>query len=149
LPQSGGLQGGSPGEIYQGGARVPPGALTGPGSESRSIGPAEAERVIREGLRDLGQIEQMMRGNREVSRDVQDLMRQMGQYDATRLARNPERVDQVISQLIGGLEQIELRLRRLTEDKQGSSVRSGASQPVPPGYAEAVAEYFRKLSKEK
>jgi hypothetical protein len=28
-------------------------------------------------------------------------------------------------------------------------VRSGASQPPPPGYAEAVAEYFRRLANHK
>jgi TolA-binding protein len=79
---------------------------------------------------------------------MQDAIRQM-QYDTSQLSRNPERVNQLITQLIGGVEQIELRLRRLNEDKQGTSVRSGASQPVPPGYADAVAEYFRRLSKQK
>jgi hypothetical protein len=28
-------------------------------------------------------------------------------------------------------------------------VRSGSTEPVPQGYADAVAEYFRRLSKEK
>ena len=57
--------------------------------------------------------------------------------------------DRIKNQLLGEIEQIELQLRRLVEDKQGGNVRSGASQPVPPGYANAVAEYFRKLSKDK
>ena len=31
----------------------------------------------------------------------------------------------------------------------GGNVRSGASEPAPAGYANSIAEYFRKLSKEK
>jgi len=39
--------------------------------------------------------------------------------------------------------------RRKLEEQNGGQVRSGASDRVPPGYGEAVAEYFRKLSKGK
>ena len=46
------------------------------------------------------------------------------------------------------IEQIELQLRRLLDDQAGG-VRSGSAEPVPPGYSDAVAEYFRRLSKEK
>ena len=53
------------------------------------------------------------------------------------------------NQVIGALEQIELQLRRKLEEQQGGSVRSGASEPVPAGYARSIAEYFRKLSKGK
>ena len=96
----------------------------------------------------------MLRANREVprevSRDVQDLIRNLQQIDPSRLAHaTPEKLDEIIGSLLGSTEQIELELRRFTQDKQDGSIRSGVSQPAPPGYADAVAEYFRRLAKQK
>jgi hypothetical protein len=115
---------------------------------------AYAEGALREGIRDLAQLDQMLRGNREVpheiSRDVQDLMRQMQGVDPRLLAARPERLDQIVDSLMTGVEEIELKLRRLADnDRTTGNVRSGASQPPPPGYAEAVAEYFRRLANHK
>jgi hypothetical protein len=53
------------------------------------------------------------------------------------------------AQMLAGIEQLEMRLRRAVDDKDGGSVRSGSAQQAPPGYAQAVAEYFRRLSKGK
>lgn len=65
--------------------------------------------------------------------------------DYPELARKIDRAgpDNVVAQL----EQIELELRRRVEGDAPGQVRSGAGEPVPPGYAEAVADYFRRLSK--
>lgn len=142
-----GAQGGGSSEAFQGGGRV------GSGGGGPGIDPMNAQRTFREGIRDLTQLDQLLRGNREIPRDVsrgvQDLIREMQQLDPRALASQPERLDQLIGQLIGGVEQIELELRRLTDDQQTGSVRSGASQPVPPGYADAVAEYFKRLASQK
>lgn len=108
----------------------------------------QAERAIREGVRNLTQLP--LEGNRDIARDIQGLARQWQTLEAERMSGGAMLLDDRIkSQLLGEIEQIELQLRRLVEDKQGGNVRSGASQPVPPGYANAVAEYFRKLSKDK
>ena len=48
--------------------------------------------------------------------------------------------------VLAQVEQIELMLRRKVDGQEGS-VRSATPQAVPPGYSNAVAEYFRKLSK--
>jgi FtsZ-binding cell division protein ZapB len=124
-------------------------AFGGPG-----LNRAYAEGAMREGIRDLAQLDQMLRGNREVpheiSRDVQDLVRQMQGVDPRLLAARPERLDQIVDSLLTGVEEIELKLRRLADNDQSTgNVRSGASQPPPPGYAEAVAEYFRRLANHK
>ena len=48
------------------------------------------------------------------------------------------------------VEQMEMELRRKVDDTSGGgSIRSPGSEPVPQGYADAVADYFRKLSKSK
>ena len=144
-PNSAGPGSESPGQAFSRGG-VDSQSYGGPGITS-----ADAERTVREGVRDLAQLEQMLRSNRDVprdiSRDVQDLMRQMQGLDPRLLAARPERLDQLIDSLVGGVEDVELKLRQLAGNDQGGSVRSGASQPPPPGYAEAVAEYFRRLAK--
>ncbi len=138
--------GNSPDGVYGGGPSSTPGRGYG-------IDPTQAERTFREGARDLAQIEQFLRGNREMprelSRDVHDLIRDLQQVDPRLLGAEPERLAKIIDQLVGGVEGIELQLRRLADQEQAGSVRSGASQPVPPGYADAVAEYFKRLAREK
>jgi hypothetical protein len=144
---TGAAQGGnSPDAIYGSG----PVGATGRGY---GIDPMQAERTFREGARDLAQLEQFLRGNREMprelSRDVHDLIRDLQQVDARLLGAEPARLAKIIDQLVGGVEGVELQLRRLADQQQAGSVRSGASQPVPQGYADAVAEYFKRLAREK
>ena len=40
-----------------------------------------------------------------------------------------------------------MKLRRQVEEQQTGTVRSGAGERIPPGYAEQVADYYRRLSK--
>ena len=40
-------------------------------------------------------------------------------------------------------------LRRQTDEEHGAQVRNSGSEPVPAGYSDAVADYFRRLSKGK
>ena len=72
----------------------------------------------------------------------------MYRLDPRLASSNAELMNRIESQMLGGVEQIELQLRRMLDD-QGGAVRSGSTEPVPQGYADAVAEYFRRLSKEK
>jgi hypothetical protein len=141
--------GSTSGTVNSGGqAGVGPWARGGPG-----IDRAHAEHALGDGIRDLAQLEQFLRGNREiprqVARDVQDLMRQIQQFDSRGLGAQPERLEQVIDQLLSGVDGVELQLRRLSDQQQAGSVRSGASQPLAPGYADAVAEYFKRLASQK
>jgi hypothetical protein len=65
--------------------------------------------------------------------------------DYPELARKIDRVGP--GNALAQLEQIELELRRKIDGDAPGQVRSGPGEPVPPGYAEAVADYFRRLSK--
>ncbi len=148
--QSGVGPGGSSPGIQEGDGHAGPGAneFWGRGFDSSS-----AERIFRSGIRDLTQTEQLLRGNPDVShesyRDVQDLIRQMQRIDPRLLSADPARLAEIVSQLLGSVEDVELELRRLADAQHTGSVRSGAAQPVPPGYADAVAEYFRRLAAQK
>jgi len=107
----------------------------------------EVERAWREGMRELSGLRQSLADNPEAAEDVQDLIRQMQRLDPKRFPGNPELVQRLISQILPSLEQLELQLRRQAENGQSGQVRSGLVDRVPTGYADAVAEYFRRLSK--
>jgi hypothetical protein len=62
---------------------------------------------------------------------------------------NPLIYDRIRQQVLSEMEQVEMQLRRKVDDADGASVRSPSGETVSPGYADAVAEYFRKLSKAK
>jgi hypothetical protein len=82
-----------------------------------------------------------------MSKEVNDLIREMQRIDPARFKGNPELVEQLRAQVLAGIEQLELQLRRKLEDQQGGQVRNSSAKPGPQGYQESVAEYFRRLSK--
>ena len=86
-----------------------------------------------QGMRALGEIRNGFDNEHEAGRAVDDVLRAM--------ERSP-------AQALAALEQLELLLRRKLEDKQ-SQAHSGLNDRIPTGYSEAVAEYFRRLSKTK
>jgi hypothetical protein len=114
-----------------------------------SLDPAATERAYQEAMRDMSRLQHALESDPEMARDVEALIREMQRLDPKRFPGNPELVERLRSQVLAGLEQIELQLRRKVDDQQGGNVRSGAGESVPAGYAKSVAEYFRKLSKEK
>ncbi|PYT18095.1 MAG: hypothetical protein DMG59_05495 [Acidobacteria bacterium] len=61
----------------------------------------------------------------------------------------PELQNRLNREVLPNLEALEVRLRRQLDEQDGGQVRSGATDKVPAGYVDAVAEYFRKLSKGK
>ncbi|MCP5115564.1 MAG: hypothetical protein GY953_32455 [bacterium] len=108
------------------------------------------ERAYREGLGDLRNLRQSVRqDDPEMAREIQSLIREMQALDPSRFPGNPALVNRLTTEVLPNLEQIELRLRRQLEEAEGGQVRGGLTLPVPAGYADAVAEYFRKLSEGK
>ena len=113
------------------------------------------EQAFREGLRDLQQMRQAIRGEssgaegEDVSREAEALIREMQQLDPSRFPGNPKLVEQIRTQLLPRIEQLELMLRRSLEEKNSDQVRSATGAKVPNGYSEAVAEYYRRLGKAK
>jgi len=142
---------------------LPPGAGGGPGRTfsamntgerrpilpDRPLSPEEfraLERSYREGLRDLARLRGQVQDNPEVSAEITELIQQMRRLDPSRFPGNPELVERLRTQVLPGLEQLELRLRREVEGGESAQVKSMLTLPVPPGYADAVADYYRRLS---
>jgi hypothetical protein len=131
-------QGGQPSNDRNGNAD-----FGGPGNPHNGWVP---DQVARDTQRDLNLLRQQLRDNPQLSGQVQDLLHQLQQATAF---QNPQELsDRLSREILPEVERLELLIRREL-GQAGSQVRNSASEPVPPGYADSVAEYFRKLSKSK
>ena len=114
--------------------------------EGGGASPEALDSLYREGLRDMIRMRESV-NDPDVQREIQALINEMRALDPKRFPGNPALLERVHSDMRDNLQKLELVLRRKLEDVKGTSVRSGAGDKVPAGYADSVAEYFRKLSK--
>ncbi|MGA9633208.1 MAG: hypothetical protein WBQ63_17405, partial [Candidatus Acidiferrales bacterium] len=83
----------------------------------------------------------------DTARELQELIREMQQLDPKRFPGNPALFEQLHTQVLNDVDKLELQLRRKLDDKQSGQIRSSNPMPIPAGYQDAVADYFRRLSK--
>ena len=107
-----------------------------------------AEQGYRESMRDLNQVRQLLENNPDLSGDVQQLWRDFQRVNPA-YGNDAELSARIGRELLPEVERLELELRRKLGDNTGEQVRSAGSEQVPAGYADAIADYFRKLSKGK
>jgi hypothetical protein len=137
--QAGGQQGGQ----QQGGNQ--PGEMTTAGGPGGSAGPNGG--AWNDAVRDFNRLQNQLRDNPELSRQLRDLYGRFLGTDPRRFQADPKVLEQRINDFLGDMEGIELALRK-NVDGAGGNPRTATPQQVPPGYANAVAEYFRRLSKQ-
>lgn len=101
-------------------------------------------------MQSLMQLQQQMKGDPATQQDIQNLIRDLRNVDPAHFTDNATLRDRITAAL-ANVEQVEMELRRKVDENGGGtgSVRSPGSEPIPQGYASAVEEYFRKLSKNK
>lgn len=110
------------------------------------VGPHNGmEQGYRESVRDMGQLRDFIKEHPEFSKDVLGLMHAMNPA----YVNDAELSARINREVIPQMEKLELELRRLLDEKNSNEVRSAGSEKVPAGYSDAIAEYFRKLSKGK
>ena len=56
-------------------------------------------------------------------------------------------VEQLHTEVLSGVDKLELQLRHDSDGPDSGQVRTTKESAVPPGYEEAVADYYRRLSK--
>lgn len=100
-------------------------------------------------LQSLRQLQQQTQGDPAMAQDVQALIRDMQRLNPNTYANDPLLAERIQAALISNVQQVEMQLRRKVDDSGSGSVRSPGGEKVPQGYADAVAEYYRKLSKGK
>ncbi len=97
-------------------------------------------------MTELNQLRQLAGNDPETLKEVQDLIRTMQRLDPSRFPGNPEMVEQLHTEVLKGVDKLELQLRRDGAEPAGQ-VRTDKPLTVPPGYQEAVADYYRRLGK--
>jgi hypothetical protein len=74
-------------------------------------------------------------------------VRELGEALRGSITGNPDLIEQEFQQLVNLAEQLELRLAAADESVERAAVRAQAPTQVAPGFEEAVAEYYRRLSR--
>jgi hypothetical protein len=109
--------------------------------------PEDREKNFDQGLADLQNVRKAVADDPVAKRQVDDLIRSMQHLDPRRFPGNPEVVDQLFAEVRSGVDRLELQLGHDPADDTRNVVRNAESLPVPEGYQDAVAEYYRRLSK--
>ena len=109
--------------------------------------PPDPERSYQQSLDSLNQLRQTVENDPETARELQELIREMQQLDPKRFPGNPALFEQLHTQVLNDVDKLELQLQRKLDDKQSGQIRSANPMPMPAGYQDAVADYFRRLSK--
>jgi hypothetical protein len=107
--------------------------------------PGDTERNIQQGVDAMNQLRGSLQDDPEAQREIDDLIRKMQQLDPRRFPGNPALVEQLRTQVLSGVDKLELQLQRQQNGGSGD-IRAAYSGPMPAGYQDAVADYFRRLS---
>ena len=112
------------------------------------MGQINPNQVARDAARELSELRTQFKDDPEVFKQISDLEREVERLETGDTA-GPELQQRLNRTILPNLETLEVQLRRQAEEKGNGQVRSGATDKVPAGYTDQVAEYFRKLSKGK
>ncbi len=113
--------------------------------QMRQVNPNQ---VARDAARELSELRAQFKDDPDVLKQITDLEREVERLETGDTA-GPELQQRLNRTILPNLETLEVQLRRQAEEKGNGQVRSGATDKVPAGYTDQVAEYFRKLSKGK
>jgi hypothetical protein len=105
------------------------------------------QQAYRDSMAQLDQLRQSVKEDPDALREVQDLIREMQKLDPSRFPGNPAMIEELHNRVMADVDKLALEIRRTSEGKQSGQVHGTDSQPVPAGYEDAVADYFRRLSK--
>jgi hypothetical protein len=109
----------------------------------RPVDPNETARLA---ARDLNEMRQLFKDNPDIQKEITDVEHELQKLTIGDIA-TPELQQRLNREVLPNLQALEVKLRRQVEEQGGGQVKSGATDKVPAGFSDAVAEYFRKLSK--
>lgn len=108
--------------------------------------PVDPNATARNAARDLNDMRQLFKDNPDVQKQITEIERDLQKLTMGEIA-TPELQNRLNREILPNLQALEVKLRREVEEQGGGQVKSGATDKVPAGFSDAVAEYFRKLSK--
>ena len=96
-------------------------------------------------MAELNQLHHLAKNDPAALKEVEELTKAMQRLDPRRFPGNPAMVEQLHTEVLARVDKLELQLRN---DADGpGEVRTTKESTIPPGYEEAVADYYRRLSK--
>ena len=107
----------------------------------------DSEKSIEQGLQELGQLRSLAKNDPAALKEIDDLAKEMQKLDPSRFPGNPAMVEKLHTEVLNGVDKLELQLRRNSDDDAPGQVRTSKPQTIPTGYEDAVAEYYRRLGK--
>jgi hypothetical protein len=110
---------------------------------------ADVEREYKETLTQLERLQGQLADDPNTAKDLGALVREMQRMNPWTYGNDGELNSRIQSAMVADIERVELELRRKVDEAGGGSTRSAGTEAVPQGFADAVAEYFRKLSSSK
>jgi hypothetical protein len=113
------------------------------------VDPRGFERNYKDTLEQLQALQGQLQSDPNTARDLQALVREMQRLNPFSYANDPELSSRIQAAMIADVQQVELELRRKVDEAGGGSIRSAGNETPPPGYADKVADYFKRLSKSK
>lgn len=119
----------------------------GPAAPDNSPVPADPERTFQQGMAELNQLHRLAKNDPAALKEVEELTRAMQRLDPKRFPGNPLMVEQLHTEVLAGVDKLELQLRHDSDGQTPGEVRTTKESTIPPGYEEAVADYYRRLSK--
>ena len=151
--QGGGNQQGGRAQ-FNGGGRYGPGGFGGAFGRYQPEGVfelpntqyADPGAIMRDAQIQLNDLREQFKDDQDISREIADVNRDLTRLTTGQTA-SPELDSRISRQILPKLEALEVLLRRQGLESEPGQVRSGATDRVPAGYTDAVAEYFRKLGK--
>jgi hypothetical protein len=118
------------------------------GQQTGGATPAGIQREIGNAVRQVGGVAPLLRGQgagAKAAEQVSDLARQL---QSVNLGGRGEQLTRQLNTSLTLLEQLEQKLSQTARGTNKQSVRTAVNEPVADSYQDAVAEYYRQLSKD-
>ncbi|HTY50326.1 MAG TPA: hypothetical protein VMB48_11615 [Steroidobacteraceae bacterium] len=107
--------------------------------------PADREQAFSQGMQQLATVRRAVADDAAARAQVDDLIKAVQQLDPKRFPGNPDMVVKLYGEVQADVDRLELQLGR-DPGSERTAVRGAESAPIPQGYQDAVAEYYRRLS---
>jgi hypothetical protein len=155
--QQGGNQNGGGGNQFGGGNRAYAGGYVGGQwgrwnpqgyydlPDGRRVEPGQ---IVRDYARDLNDMRQRFKDDPEMARQIADVERALTTANVGSTS-GPELQERLNRTVLPQLETLEVQMRQKLGEETGGQVRSAGTERMPDGFRDAIAEYFRQLTKGK
>ena len=108
---------------------------------------ATPEQIYSDLMRDIGRLRGSVIDDKDLNREYQDLIRRAQDLDPRHMNNDSQLGSVIGAQALSQIDELKLVLRKKLAQGDGS-VRSTSPRTIPPGYSDAVAEYYKRLSRE-